>query len=425
MKTFIIYILYFGILYSYFNCLFIPKKYSALTKSLIWGLFFSIQIVGLTQLDELIPSFFCNCLLIILLCASLYCGSIKKIIFVSIVGCVTGMLTEIFVEISFQLLGFSVSESAFTGSVISKLLLLTMVHALSIFKFQHSSNNPSFFYWILLLLMSLSSIMVIHTLFLFIQSTTVSSYINLSTISMFLLFVINIGFFLLYNKLSLTSDLQIKTLIMSYQLKRYKEIRSAKEAQTHFLKQEKHNLKNQLITIRAYAQQGQTTSIINFTDKLLTSTDFGLNPFSICDNIILDTLIDSKINIAKEHNINYNWDISIPNHLPFDDLDLCILVGNAIDNAFDACLLINSSCDKFVDITILYKAGCLYCNFSNSYVHELIPSSKQHFLSTKSNFNNHGYGIPSIQHIVNKYNGLLEVTTKDNVFTLKVLLYNH
>lgn len=425
MTAFIIYILYFWILYLYFNCLFIPKKISKFRKFLIWGLFFFIQIIGLTQFNQLIPSFFANCILIILLCYSLYHSSIKKIIFTAIGGCVIGMLIEIFVAIIFQLLGFSVSETAFAGAVISKLILLTLVHALNILKFQHSSNNPSLFYWMLLLLMSLSSIIIIHTLFLFNQSSTLSSHINLSTLAIFLLFVINIGFFLLYNKLSFTSDLQIKNLIMLHQLKHYEELRSNRNAQANFLRREKHNLKNQLIAIRAYALQGQTSQIIDFVNTLITNTNFGLNDLTICNNIILDTLIDGKINIAKEHDITYTWDILVPEHLPFDDIDLCILVGNAIDNAFDACMSNSHFDNKFVDITIHYKNECLYCNFSNSYSHKLITSSQNHFLSTKSNFRQHGYGIPSIQYVVNKYSGLLEATPQDNIFILKILLYKH
>lgn len=387
--------------------------------------FFSIQLVGFTQFNQLIPTFFLNCLLTILLCFSLYCGSIKKMIFISVIGCIAGMLTEIFVAILFYQLGFSISEIAFTGSVISKFILLTLVHALNILKFQQSANNPSLFYWILLLLMSISSIIIIHTLFLFNQSSTSSTYATLSTIAILLLFVINTGFFLLYNKLSLTSDLQIKNLMMLHQINHYKELRSNRNAQANFLRREKHNLKNQLIAIRAYALQGQTSQIIDFVNTLITNADFGLNNLTICNNIILDTLIDGKINIAKEHNITYTWDISVPEHLPFDDIDLCILIGNALDNAFDACISNNYSNNKFVNITIHYKNECLYCNFSNSYAHKLITSSKNRFLSTKSNFRQHGYGVPSIQYVVNKYNGLLETSTQDNIFILKTLLPKH
>ncbi len=422
MNTVIIYALYFWIISLYFNCFFIPKSFSKLKKILIWTLFFLIQLVGLTQINQLIPLFFFNCLLIISLCFSLYWGSRKKIIFIATIGCVTGMLVEIFVAIIFQLIGFSIPETAYAGTVISRLILLTLVHALNILKFQHSSNNPSLFYWILLLLMSLASIIIIHTLFLFNQNATQANYINLSTLAIFLLFFMNIAFFLLYNKLSLTTDLQIKNLMMSHQLKHYEELRSNKKAQADYLQREKHNLKNQLMAIRAYAQQGQDSQIIDFVNKLMNNSDFGLTNTTICNNIIIDTLIDSKINIAKEHSISYTWDINVPSQLPFDDIDLCTLIGNAIDNAFDACLLDNTA-EKFVNITIHYKNKCLYCHFRNSYVHKLIASPQKHFLSTKSYLKQHGYGLPSIQYVTNKYDGLFETNVQNNIFSLKVLLH--
>ena len=44
----------------------------------------------------------------------------------------------------------------------------------------------------------------------------------------------------------------------------------------------------------------------------------------------------------------------LPSSLPFDDVDLCVLIGNALDNAFDAA--ITSNCQKpVVEISIHYK----------------------------------------------------------------------
>lgn len=424
MNTLMICALYFWILSLYFNCFFTQKNFSTFKKIIIWSFFFLIQLVGLTHLNHLITTFLFNCILIIVLCFSLYCGSPKRIIFIATTGCVTGMLTEIFVAIAFQLVGFFPNDIGFVGTIISRIILLALVHAINIFKFQHSYNNPSSFYWVLLLLMTLASIIIIHTLYLFNQNTSQANYINLSTLAIFLLFFMNIAFFLLYNKLSFTSDLQIKNLMMSHQLKHYEELRSNKKAQADYLQREKHNLKNQLIAIRAYAQQGQNSQIINFVNKLMNNSDFGLANTTICNNILIDTLVDSKINIAKEHSISYTWDLNVPSQLPFDDIDLCTLIGNAIDNAFDACLLDNTA-EKFVNITIHYKNECLYCHFKNSYVHKLIASPQKHFLTTKPRTKQHGYGLTSIQYVANKYHGLFETDVENNIFSLKVLLHQH
>ena len=45
------------------------------------------------------------------------------------------------------------------------------------------------------------------------------------------------------------------------------------------------------------------------------------------------------------------------------------------------------------------------------------------FITTKEKSQEHGIGIKSIRQIVAKYNGKMDITMKDNIFTTNVIMY--
>lgn len=417
-----IYIFHFWLLYAFFNCFFIPNSHQSITRKIIaWACFFIVQLFISSQITHPLVLFTFNCFITICLCGLLYQAPLKKILFLSITFCVTGMLIEVIVSLVLQIIDSNLNNTSVLGAVLSKLILLAFIHSLSIIQTQRSHTSPSLPSWILLIVMTLSSIIIIHTLYLFSQNSSFSHFRILSFLSIILLLFINTSFFIFDDKLSKFTDIKLENLVLSQQIIHYETLRANKEEQINYFNRERHNLKNQLLSIRAYALKDDSPSIIKFINSLLKDPDFGLTPISVCDNIIFDAIICSKVNIAKNNKIKYTWDIDVPCHLPFNDTDLCVLLGNAIENSFEACLNAKSN-NKLIHITVQYKQNCLYLHFANTYTHQLVKSDKV-FLSTKKAPQLHGYGLPSIQHIVNKYNGLLLTEDSDNLFELKIILY--
>lgn len=424
MFILVIYIFHFWLLHAFFSCFFVSNKHQSIARKIIaWACFFIVQLFISSQITHPLFLFTFNCLVTICLCQLLYQAPLKKMLFLSVTFCVTGMLIEVIVSLVLQIIDSNLNSTPILGAVLSKLILLAFVHGLSILQTHRSHTSPALPSWILLVVMTLSSIIIIHTLYLFSQESSFSVFRILSSLSIVLLLFINTGFFIFDDKLSKFTDIKLENLVLSQQIIHYETLRANKAEQINYFNRERHNLKNQLLSIRAYALRDDSPAIINFINSLLKDPDFGLTPISVCDNLIFDAIITSKINIAKKNKINYTWDIDVPRHLPFNDTDLCVLLGNAIENSFDACLKTKSN-NKVIHITVYYKRHCLYLHLENTYTHQLSKSDKS-FISTKKAPGLHGYGLPSIQHIVNKYNGLLLIENKNNIFILKIILYAH
>lgn len=413
----IITLFYLWILNSFFNTFFQKRNLHPLIIFIIWIAFYLLNYHGLTHIHNPYITLILNSFFTILLCKSLYIGSAKNIFFICVSSQTVAMFIEIIVSLLLSYLNYNQTGYNSVGSLISKLLMLSLLHAIVIRKKQSAYNEPTLFYWSILFITTVSSIIIVWILFYF--SMLPSMILIIATLS---LLIINISHFIIYDKLSETTAIMLRNQIMQQQIDHYQTQFALQKAHNTDLQKERHNLKNQLISLRGFAMQNQTENIINFINKLLNEHEFGIATSIHCNNLLINTLLNSKTTLAQEHNILYSTDLNVPSSLPFDDVDLCVLIGNALDNAFDAA--ITSNCQKpVVEISIHYKMECLYFHFTNSFSHTLCSDNTYFFRSTKHSSFKHGYGLQSIKSIIEKYNGTIEINTENSTFSLILLLY--
>ena len=105
--------------------------------------------------------------------------------------------------------------------------------------------------------------------------------------------------------------------------------------------------------------------------------------------------------------------------------DLCIIVGNALDNAIDGTKDIEGA--KKIEISMGVKQGNFLLKVKNTFNPELIKfdNNGKRLRTSKTDKSNHGMGIGLIEETALKYNGLMEITMNENIFCLSVLLYQN
>ena len=55
-------------------------------------------------------------------------------------------------------------------------------------------------------------------------------------------------------------------------------------------------------------------------------------------NVMVDAILNSKLSLAGERQIQVKADVRIPVQLTTPELDLCTIMGNLLDNAMEACM---------------------------------------------------------------------------------------
>lgn len=141
---------------------------------------------------------------------------------------------------------------------------------------------------------------------------------------------------------------------------------------------------------------------------------------TICENYAANAIMDSYIRKAQELDIPIKINFRLSNQSGISDSDLCVLLGNIVENALEAAS--KSEPDKrFISINALEENDRIYMTFDNSYCGNL-QKNENGFLSAKRGFASTGIGFASINAVIKKYSGDMKIETEDNVFKLSVMI---
>lgn len=141
-------------------------------------------------------------------------------------------------------------------------------------------------------------------------------------------------------------------------------------------------------------------------------------------NDILDIILMEKSLLCDEHHIKQEIiaDGKLLNFM--EDCDLSVLFGNALDNAIECLLQLEDTNKRYIGLKIIEKNNFISVHIEN-YNDKAISFDQTGLpITTKADGIYHGYGIKSIQYIVEKYRGVLKISDKDNLFCLDILFMN-
>ena len=100
------------------------------------------------------------------------------------------------------------------------------------------------------------------------------------------------------------------------------------------------------------------------------------------------------------------------------NVDICIILGNLLDNAIEACNLIDGY--KFIDLKINTKDKKLIIKISNN-TNGYVNKVNGRFITTK-NSDMSGLGLIQIDNIVKQYNGYINRKYENNIFTTYLMI---
>lgn len=148
----------------------------------------------------------------------------------------------------------------------------------------------------------------------------------------------------------------------------------------------------------------------------LTSVDTVLKT----GNVMVDAILNSKLSLIKSKQITVNARAVVPSELRISEVDLCVIIGNLLDNAMEACLKQENESERFIRIYINVVKQQLYISITNSTGGEIKKEGKT-YLSTK-NSATHGFGLFRIDRIAEKYDGYVNRQHEPGVFATEVML---
>lgn len=135
-------------------------------------------------------------------------------------------------------------------------------------------------------------------------------------------------------------------------------------------------------------------------------------------NLVIDALVTNSLNIAQANGIKVDTQLNLYSQkVNIERYDLCVALGNMLDNAIEASKKVKIAEDRFILIKIHSNESALFIHILNHMENEVA-----HLQSLKSNPDIHGIGLTNISRICDKYGGNMTIETKNKVFDNMVLL---
>jgi sensor histidine kinase regulating citrate/malate metabolism len=181
----------------------------------------------------------------------------------------------------------------------------------------------------------------------------------------------------------------------------------------------RHDYHNHIQTMKAHILAGETDGLLDYLDNLNADL-LTVDTIVKTGNIMIDAILNSKLSLAKSRNININAKAIVPKQLNISEVDLCVLVGNLIDNAMEACLKQENEADRFIRVYIGVLKGQLYISVSNS-VAGRTHKKEGKYISSKGS-HTHGFGLMRVDKIAAKYDGFINRQDEEGVFATEIML---
>ena len=195
----------------------------------------------------------------------------------------------------------------------------------------------------------------------------------------------------------------------------------------------RHDMKNHLTGLMGLWEDREWEKMGLYLARMLEAGGLGQGEEATGSNV-LDALLYRKRRQAEAEKISWDCDVQIPGDCLVDEFDLCVLMGNLVDNALEGCGRIARSvenADGDTDRYIRIRSGavkkCFLLEVENSAekgadAPAALRNAGKFRHSTKENPEEHGIGLLNVRETVEKYGGVMNAQVRDGAVVVSVLL---
>lgn len=216
-----------------------------------------------------------------------------------------------------------------------------------------------------------------------------------------------------YMAKTVRADMQLEAF--RYQDSYYKEL----EQNQQTVRRLRHDMKNHLNIIGTLLRDRRLEEAEAYFSSL--SQEFTTNLRAYCPNSTVNAVLNSKYQAAREAGISCDFMVDLKEQPRLENLDLCALMGNTLDNAIEACRQLPAGQSRCLSLKTRCKNGFFSYALVNTKGNE-IRKKNGRFLTGKKEKDGHGIGLLNVQSIVEKYHGNLNISYDRDSFSVTVLI---
>ena len=169
----------------------------------------------------------------------------------------------------------------------------------------------------------------------------------------------------------------------------------------------RHDIRNHIAVVKKLLQSEKLEEAVTYMEDMDDMAGKMSFPCST-NNPVVDILVGNKLGIAKSMGIDVGCSLLLPYPCSIKDIDICIVLSNALDNAIHAVKSLDVGTEKYIRVSGRIQGDFLMMEIENSF-------------QGKGVFKK-GTGLLNVNAVAEKYGGAMSIETRGKVFVLHVLL---
>lgn len=179
----------------------------------------------------------------------------------------------------------------------------------------------------------------------------------------------------------------------------------------------RHDYHNHLQVMKAHLAFNQKEKLEQYLNELEQELD-RVDAYVKSGNLMLDAILNSKLSLMEKCGIAITCKAELAADIPLLEVDLCVILGNLLDNAMEACEQLPQK-ERFVRVYIAVIKKQFYISVQNSAKEEPNFNEKNYITNKRGN---HGLGVRRVKALVDKYEGFLNLQNEPGIFAAEVTL---
>lgn len=335
------------------------------------------------------------------------------IVLVGVGAGVSGFISVLFNRELSVLYGQRIIERVY--SIILIQTMLVIVYDI-ILKFSAASLKKNEWGLIIFILsISFFAVVLIHAVLINIESAFMhSDMLILSEIGIIVLVIVS--FYMTYYLSKSNAEAERLRMVRQQEEYRISYALNIKE-QYEEIRRMRHDMKQNFAVISTLHREHKYDEANEYVSRVSDN----LKKFEMVvdvHNDFINAILNSKLSIASQYGIRVICALS-SNIDGIDDIDLCNLLGNILDNAIEAAKHCKNG---YIEVSIRSDENMVLVIISNTIAESVLNQNKE-LKSTKKDSARHGYGVKTIRSIAEKYSGTASFYEEGDMFFCQIMMY--
>lgn len=208
------------------------------------------------------------------------------------------------------------------------------------------------------------------------------------------------------------------SFLLDMQRQKYEEISKKMELGRAY----RHDMRHHLAILNSLAIKHQSDEIkqyINNLDAKLLEVQQEI----YCENVTVNAVLSTYLAQAHKEGCIVNLHVVVPSTIPFDVLDVCTVLANALENAIQACKDYEENDQREIEFTAIFEDERKFIVSVSNYCSTPLQFDKEG-LPIGTFQEGHGIGLKSVKSVIEKHQGVMQCECNHHTFKLHAILFD-